>query len=337
MGKNKEPYSFNSSNLIVYIWQYRILLIVIAVLTILISAIYSLTITPKYKSSVVLFPASSASVSGSLLTESAFSTNDLLKFGGEQEGEQLMQVLQSNEIRNRIINKYKLAQHYHIDTLSGSFRYQLNGAYNGNIKFRRTEFMSIVIEVLDTNPDTAALIANDISNFVDTVMNNIVRQRAIKALALVAKQYNEVNDQMLALQDSLMKIRGKGVFDYEAQSQSLSNVYASAIKSGNNRSERKIEAQLSVLAKYGGTYVSLRDKLLKYNDRISVLSSKYQQAKLDAEQNLPFKYVVERASRSDKKAYPTRWLIVFTSTLSALFLAIILILIRDTIRNKSIN
>jgi uncharacterized protein involved in exopolysaccharide biosynthesis len=332
MGKNKD--NFNSSNLILYIWNNRKILLLVLGTSVIISAIYSFSITQKFKSAVVMFPASSASVSGSLLTESAFSSNELLKFGGEQEGEQLMQVLQSGEIRSRIMKKYNLAQHYHIDSNSGTYHYQLNVTYDGNIKFRRTEYMSVVVEVLDTDPDTAALIANDIACFVDTVMNGIIHERATKALALVENEYNDVQSTMAKLQDSLKSIQKKGVFNYEAQTQSLSSVYAAAVKEGNTNAVRRLESQLSLLAKYGGAYVSVRDRLIKYNDRISVLSSKYQQAKMDAQQDLPYKYIVEKAYRSDRKAYPVRWLIVMVSAISALFLTLILLLIRDTIQNK---
>ena len=42
--------------------------------------------------------------------------------------------------------------------------------------------MSIIIEVLDKDPVTAANIANDISNLVDSTMNRIQRDRAMHCL-----------------------------------------------------------------------------------------------------------------------------------------------------------
>jgi uncharacterized protein involved in exopolysaccharide biosynthesis len=281
-----------------------------------------------------LFPVAAASVSGSLLTESAFSSNEILTFGGEKECEQMMQIMQSSEIRTRIIKKYNLAQHYGIDSNSKSFYFSLNSAFDSNIKFRRTEYMSVVIEVLDTDPDTAALIANDIANNIDTVMNQIVHERAVKALSLVENEYNQLISRSGVLQDSLKKIRELGVLNYEAQTQALSNAYAVAVKDGNTNAARQIERKLSIIAKYGGAYESVNSSLSACNDRLKLMSSKYQQAKVDAEQNLPYKYVVERAYPSDRKAYPTRWIIVFVSTLSTLFFALVILLIRDTLTHK---
>lgn len=335
MGKNKKQFQFNSVNLVLFIWGNRKILLLVLVVSILISVIYSFTLTPKYKSSVTMFPASSVSVSGSLLTESAFSTNEILRFGGEEECEQLVQVLQSGEVRSKIMEKYHLAQHYRIHPQSKTYHYQLNVAYDENIRFRRTEYMSVVVEVLDPNPDTAALIANDIAGYVDTVMNKIVRQRAVKALNLVEGEYFSLQKELASVQDSLREINKKGVFNYEAQTQSLSNVYAAAIKEGNHIAASKVEQQLNVLARYGAIYISLRDKLDKYNERMSILASKYQQAKVDAQQDLPYKYVVEKAYPSEKKAYPVRWLIVFVSASFSFFLTLVILVVRKNIRLRS--
>lgn len=332
MGKKKDKY--DASNFVIYAWKRRKILLSVTFFAFIVSVIASLLITPRFKSTVIMFPTAAASVSGSLLSESMFSSNELLKFGGEEEGEQLMQILQSQEIRNRIVQKYDLFKHYRIKTDSPYARTRLNEEYDSNIKVRRTELMSIVVDVLDTDPDTAAFIANDISNYVDTVMNQITRERAQMAFSLVAKEYNDLSLKINTLQDSLKKIRKLGVVNYESQSEALSNAYAQALRDGNQNAARQLESKLAVLAKYGGSYVSLRDFLLNESKRLSLLTAKYQQAKVDAEQNLPYKYIVDKAYRSDRKATPKRMIIVLASTVSAFFLALLFLVIADTIRLK---
>jgi uncharacterized protein involved in exopolysaccharide biosynthesis len=333
MGKKKDRY--NSVNFIIYVWNHRKILITISTIAFVVSIIASLLITPKYKSAVVMFPTAAASVSGSLLGEGMFATNELLQFGGEEQGEQLMQILQSQSIRDRIVLKYNLVRHYKINPHARYFRTRLNTMYDENIKIRRTELMSIVVDVLDTDPDTAAFIANDISNLVDTVMNQITKERARKALALVGKEYTDLTNRIHALQDSLRTIQELGIVNYESQSEALSTAYAQALRDGNQRASAQLEKKISLLAKYGGTFVTLRDLLLKETERLSLLTAKYQQAKVDAEQDLPYKYVIDKASGSDKKASPKRAIIVLASTLSAFFLALLLLLIIDTIRKQN--
>lgn len=333
MGKKRDRNS--SLNFIIYIWKQKKLLLAISAIAFVVSVIASLMITPKYRSAVIMYPTAAASVSGSLLSESMFSNNELLQFGGEEQGEQLMQILQSQVIRDRIVQKYNLVKHYKIDPTSRYFRTRLNKEYDSNIKIRRTELMSIVVDVLDTDPDTAAFIANDISNLVDTVINQITRERAQKALALVGKERDDLTMRINLLQDSLKQIQEQGIVNYESQSEALSNAYAQAIKDGNQRAASQLEKKINILARYGGTFVTLQGLLKKETERLSQLSAKYQQARADAEQDLPYKYVIDKASSSDKKASPKRSIIVLASTFSAFFLALLLLLIVDTIRKHN--
>jgi hypothetical protein len=291
MSKKKNKLDFSALEIILYIWNKRSFFLIISGLAFIVSSIVSYTITPKFKSAVVMFPTAAASVSATLMTQSAFSSNELLKFGGEQESEQLMQVLQCGDIRSHIINRYNLGSHYHIDPNSKTYYFQLNSAYDQNIKFRRTEFMSIVIEVMDENPKIAADIANDISGYVDTVMNQITHERAVKAFYLVEKEYKELQINIKNLQDSLYRIR-------------------------NNKTY----------------YTSTNEILPKYNEQLAVLSAKLQQTRVDVEQNLPCKYIVEKAYLSDKKATPIRWIIVFVTVVSTFFVALFLLLIRESFK-----
>jgi Uncharacterized protein involved in exopolysaccharide biosynthesis len=294
-----------------------------------------LFITPKFQSTVIMFPASSASISRSLLDLNVSSQDDILKFGSEQEGEQLMQVLNSAEIRDKVIRKFNLYKHYKIDTTSGFWRTKLYNEYKSNIKFHRTEFMSVIIDVLDVDRDTAAYIANEISNQVDTVMTRIQHERAQKALSIVEKEYNDMVNQMNLLEDSLKHIRLLGVINYKAQAKALNEAYANAIASGKTSGIKTLESKLKILAQYGGSYVTLSDLLKLETERLSILRGKYMDARVDAEQSIPHKFVVDKAYKSEKKAYPKRTLIVLISAISAFFLSLLLMIFRDTITAKT--
>jgi hypothetical protein len=148
----------------------------------------SLSIAEKYKSTIILFPSSSSSISNDLLGRN-LAKKDILKFGEEEEVEQLMQVLQSDDIRDRIIQKYNLLEHYDIDTASKYPMTQLYKEFASNVDISRTEFMSVKIEVLDIDAQFAADMANDMAALVDTVMNKMQKNRARKAFTIVEKEY----------------------------------------------------------------------------------------------------------------------------------------------------
>ena len=67
-----------------------------------------------------MFPAASVSVSKNLVETNVITsdTKDILTFGEDEESERLLQVLYSDQIREHIIDKFNLMQHYKIDTAS---------------------------------------------------------------------------------------------------------------------------------------------------------------------------------------------------------------------------
>ena len=299
----------------------------------IVSIIAALSIDEKYKSEVILFPAASSSVSHDLLAVN-LAKKEILKLGEEEEVEQLLQVLNSDEIRNKIIKKYDLMNHYDIDS-SDRFPYtELYREFNDNIEFTPTKFMSVKISVLDKDAQMAADIANDISALVDTVRIKMQRERALEALALVKREYLTLNSQIKVLEDSLTVLRSYGVVDYESQTEVLTDAYGQAIIMDNNSAVRKIQLKLDILAKYGGAYVSIRDYLEYEKKQLSNLKSKYAEAIVDATQTLPTKFVVNQAVKAEKKSYPIRWLIVVVSTFSAFILSLLFLVVYDAIKKR---
>lgn len=333
MSNNNIEYNFDSSGLFSFIFKHRKPLIIITGIAILLSSAISFIIEPKFKSTVIIFPASSTSVSHELLNENLVEKN-ILKFGEEEEVEQMMQVLQSDEIRDNIVKKYNLYKHYEIDTTSKFPKTKLIQEYNNNISINRTEYMSIEIEVLDKNPDTASNIANDIAAYLDTVMNRMQKSRAVKALKIVEKEYLSLKDHIKMLQDSIDALRALGIFDFESQSEVLMDAYAQALAEGRLEGAKKVKEKLDILAKYGGTYATMRDLLIYEIEKVSKLESKYQEAKVDVEQDLPHKFVVNKAQPAERKSYPVRWLIVLISTLSAFLLTVLLLIIIENVKKK---
>ena len=101
-------YNFNSVDLLIYIWKKRAILIGVGLIAGIASIIISLMITPMFQSSVIMFPASNASISKDLLSQNYSGRQNVHGFGEEPEAEQLLQILNSEPIRARIIQKYNL-------------------------------------------------------------------------------------------------------------------------------------------------------------------------------------------------------------------------------------
>lgn len=335
--EQEKSFDFNSGNLIAFLFRHRKLLITVTLIAAVVSAIVSLLIENKYKSTVVLFPTTTNSISKALIADNFGGKDDVLELGEEEEAEQMLQVLNSDEIKNRIIEKYDLMKHYDIDT-TDKYKYtKLSNQYESNISFERTEFMSVKVEVLDRDPDTAALIANDIAALIDTVKNRMLKQIAREALKIVEDEYFGMQHDMRVLEDSLDKIRSYGVHDPEAQSEVLTDQLAVAIIAGNKNAVKEIEEKLDLLAKYGGAYSSIRDNFEWDRKQLSFVKAKYAEAKIDAERSLEHKFIVSHAVPAEKKSYPIRWLIVVTSSVATFLFTIICILVYNSIRELRIR
>jgi len=337
--KEEKKYKFNLStlDLLIFAWNKRIPLIIVTVIAAIVSIIVSYRITPLFKSEVVMFAEPDAFVSKYLLSYSYVGRKGMLSFGEEEETEWLLQVLNSNQIRDRIIEKYNLMHHYEIDTSHRYKRTLLNKAYNSNIDFRRTKYLSVVISVLDKDPNIAANIANDIANLVDTIMNKIILERASVGLELVNEQLGNLHEQIRVYEDSLTVLNKLGINHYEAQSERLIEAYGYALKDGNIEGAKRLQKELQNLSEYGSAYVSIRDQLIHYKQQLYILNMKYVEAKVEAEQALPHKYVVDYAYPAEKKSYPKKSIVVLTFTIAAFIFALFVLLAVDIIRRNKIK
>jgi len=325
---NNSANSFTDSyKVAIFLYKWRKTLLILGVSAAVLSAIFSspLFIAPLYKSTVIMYPASSNSISKSLLTENAGPKKDILEFGADEQTEQMLQILNSNRIKDEVISRYNLAEHYGIKPGAKYYQTRLYYRFNSNITFRRTEYMAVKISVLDKDPQLAANIANEIANLLDSAKNDMQKERATKGFKLVEAEYLSQQNQIELMEDSLTKIRKLGVQDYETQAEMLNRQLAKEIASGNTRAINALENKLKVLALYGGPYVSIRDALVNEKKQLSFIKARYEEAKMDAYEEIPQKFIVENASKAERKAYPIIWIIVLLSTLGTLLAGMLVI------------
>ncbi len=368
MTNRKEDSSsyLDAVNFVFFILKWWKPLVVVTIAAITLSSIFSgpSFIKPKYKSSVIFFPGTTNSISKALLGENP-ADKDILAFGDEAEAEQLLQILNSDDIRDRISAKYDLMKHYGIEPGSRYPLTQLYREYEGNISYERTEYMSVKITVYDTEPQLAADIANDIAALLDSMKTKIQRERAEEGLKIVESEYFAKTRSIQEMEDSLKKIRERGIFDYEVQSKILNEEYSKASSLFNNETERlksveqytdtkdtaviglkgrisavkenlkEIESNLKLLSELGGANISLTQNLELERRQLSLLKEKYDKARVDARQVIPHKFIVNHAVKAEKKSYPIRWLIVLITTVSTFLLSVIFIIFIEYLRRKN--
>lgn len=321
----------NKSNLglLEFLWHWKWTLISISIAAAIISSIVALSMTPLYNSTVILFPAKTSSVSFSAEAKED-KTSD---FGEEEQAEQLLQILQSSKIRNHIIGKYNLMNHYKIDTSARYKKTNLTREYESKISFERTRYGSIKIEVLDHSKDTAMLIANEIGQYVDSVKNDMIHARTREAFKIVKRKYNKLQQELNSLVDTITKLNSLGVVGQEERA----SLYQS-LGTSNSPKERELIRDLIKTNSKHGSQLDRLEELREFKiEKLTDLQKVYEQAESNANTEFTHKFIVENAAKAEKKAYPIRWLIVVVSTVAAFLFTAFLILMLQKINEIRLN
>lgn len=326
--ENETKQTYSSQNLLVLLWKWRKVLIGVTLLAALVSAGISLTMDEYYKSVAIIFPAKSSSVT---LRSNANEKDKLTEFGEEESAEQLLQILGSAEVRDKIISTYDLYDHYGVDSTEDFARTKVVKEYEGNISFERTKYGSIEIEVLDQDPEIAAAIANDIANYVDTVKNRMIRERMREPYQLGLKEYAAVDGEINTIIDKMLAFADSGVVTGQERP-SLIDAKAEAMKNRDTEAIEELQRQIDINKRYGIIFDALseqrEEKIMRREEVKEILA----QLQADANIRIAQKFPVEYATPAEKKSYPIRWLIVAVSTLGTFLFAAILILFLERLK-----
>ncbi|MEG2070369.1 MAG: Wzz/FepE/Etk N-terminal domain-containing protein [Bacteroidales bacterium] len=326
---------FNSFSLIQFVWKWRKWITGICIAAAVLSFCFSTHwfIRPQFKSTAVIYAPRTNSIAKILMNEQNYNERlDIKAYAVEEETEQMMQILNSQDIKNAIIKKFNLIKHYSIDTNARYWKTKLDKTLTNSITIKRTEYGAISITVMDVDPVLASEMANEIANQLDTVKNRIEHERAMAAYHLLQKQLVDIDAELARVDDSIQVLMQHGVFDFESQSERVMQQYAIAVAQGNSAGVQRLEKELEKLSTYGPRARSLRDLQYGFRSYQTLCKSKMMDAKMDMDSQMPVKFIVEKAIPADKKAYPKKFVIVLISTVAAFILSILVLLTIEKIK-----
>ena len=307
------------------VWRNSKFLTILAVITIFVSAIVSLLLTEYYRSTVVIFPARTNSLT---LNESSVRRGNISDFGEEEEAEQLLQIINSEELLERVIDKNNLYSHYKIQEDDKYARSKIRHKYRNNVTAKRTKYNSIDISVVDINPQMAANIANSISEFTDSVKNRMIRERARTSMPMLDDEYQRLNQALTGVTNELDKLQAIGVLS-EIERGGLYEAYGQSLRYGDGKIVNELREQIETNKKYGDEYDAQRKLRDVLTDQILRFNSYKNQFIADSDIDIPQKFLVDMAVPADKKSYPVRWLVVMGALFSVLLFAVILLILRE--------
>jgi len=320
MSNQQEGVKNASEGLIKFVWSNRKKLLLFTGAAAVLSGIIAFLMTPLFLSTAVVFPAATSSVS---FSEQRNAKAAAMDFGEEEQAEQLVQILQSSRIRDKVVSEFNLMEHYDIDAKGSNKYFKLNEAYNNHISFNRTRFGSIRIDVLDEDPKLAAKIANKIVDLIDTVKNEMIAERTLPAFKVNERKLAQMKhdrDEILRKLDSLADL---GVIPLDVRS----NLFQAYVDAKNPKDREELKAKIDINMKYGAMYDGLEymrnEKIVKIED----FNVSYEQAESDANTKFNHKFIVERAVEADKKDKPKRLIIIIVSSMAAFFIGLFSLLL----------
>ncbi|HNX56313.1 MAG TPA: Wzz/FepE/Etk N-terminal domain-containing protein [Prolixibacteraceae bacterium] len=313
---------FDNQNLLEIIWKWKKHLIIVGVLAVLFSAIFSSSvfIQPKYKSTARIYPSF-----------------NIYTFSDESESEQLLEIINSMDIKLRVIDAFNLSDVYKITKSDPLYQSYILGEFNDNVSFKKTEYETVEISVLDTDPKRASAMCDSIIAFLDDKIRTIHKVKYDEVVKIASKDLKSLDHELDSIKTKMDALRKDyKILDYESQAKEVTrgmvNVLAEQKK--NTSGGKELQEWMKNLSEKGGEYeilTSLQKTCLEERDSIK---KAYDQAVSSAKKKISYGQRIQNPIPSDKKAYPVRWLIVLASTLSALFIALLAILVLEN-RKKS--
>ena len=332
----QEKNEFNSFSLINYVWQWRKLFLIVCGTTAVLAFFFSTSwfIKPQYKATTVIYAPRTNSVSKIINNDNGNEKLDIKAYAMEDETEQMMQILNSREIKDILIERYDLVNYYGLGKKSRGWQTKLYETLEGFIDIQRTKYGAISITVTDWNPEQAAKIANDIVAELDILKNKIEYERARIGYEALEIQLIESEQRLQRMTDTLSKFAQRGVYLFEAQAERVIQQYAIALAQGNTAGVQRLQNELVKLEKWGLEASALKKEQTYVIEYITWTRQRMFNARMDMETHMPTKFVLEKAIAPDKKSYPKKLIIALTSTIGAFFLLLMILLFMDKIKQE---
>jgi uncharacterized protein involved in exopolysaccharide biosynthesis len=308
---------FKSKRLINILIRWKFHLAVIMIAAAILAAFFSssIFITPLFKSFAVLYPS------------------NITAYADESLSEQMMQVLQSKDIRDSMVAKFDLPRHYAIDPNYEFYTSTLLQEYNQNVKISKTPYDAVTIEVWDKDPKIACDMVNEIMSQYNLKLRGLHKEKFREVVNNYRTFFDYKKKEMDSIQERSRELGVKyGLLDYPNQTREVMRAYLSGGGSGSRGSE--VNRLKKNLEEKGGEREMISQLTVSLASTYGTFRLDYDRAVLNMNRNYTYVNVLNKPFVADKKGYPVRWVIVVVSALASLFVAVIVIGIFESRRKR---
>lgn len=294
-------------------WKYHlgIIALIAAVLSIVLSAPFLLK--PTFKSVTVIYPV------------------NMGKYSEESYTEQMLEILESGDIRDEMIAAFNLAKHYKISPTKKYFKALLYKKYATMVTAKKTENEAVRIRILDTDPVQASAMCDSLRKYFDRKVQSLHRVKWAEEIDIRTAELGRWKKEMDSITRCLADL-GKeyGVMEISGQAEGLSTAYFQAVANGKDNSV--LREQFSNVAAKSPEARSLMLRVEGASMMVAEIMKKRDEAFRELTKVVTYSVVVTPPYPADKKDRPKRSLIVLMSVFVTLLMAMVVI---GVIENRS--
>jgi capsular polysaccharide biosynthesis protein len=300
---------FESLSFLKWLGKYLRPLLVIQITALILSIIFtsSFFIPKEYKSFTIIYPS------------------NMSDYSHESPSEQMLEFLNSVDIKNAVIDKFDLLNHYELKKNGNPYIEKIYHQFDNNVSVKPTEYGAVELTVSDRSPDTACLMVNYILEVLNKKILTVQRGKAIEVANLLKTQLDLKHHQI----DSLSKISKQlseqyGLLEFDNQTREVTRAYYQAIASGKSQKQvDEIQQQLKNLQEHGIEYREINQHIDLYISSESALGMKYEDAMKDVNRNFTFWNSVSAPYIPDNYSYPPRLLFILGACFAVFLFSIL--------------
>ncbi len=268
---------------------------------------------PRYMSRSVVYPV------------------NLNSYSIETRTDQLLQLLESNSIRDSLIKRFDLGTVYEVDTSSQGGYFALYNEFMERVDISKTTYESVRIEIVDEDPRRARDMVNGMLEQVNLLARRLQREKSYEVLTISQRSLDHARIKLDSVEARLDTLRQRnGILDYEGQVKELTKGYMRLIAAGAPKARLdEVQGLIDDMERKGGEFRALSELSDLFRMNYDRLLTEHERVINDVTKELTYTNVIVYPEVSDKKVYPVRWLVLVLTVVSGLLLTYLLLIWRD--------
>lgn len=294
--------------------RHRVFIVLSVMITGIAATLGALTMTPTYRSVATVYPI------------------NLENFSNESPTEQMMQWLRGRNVMDLVVDSFALDKVWGLDKSDAQFEHKLSKKYNRAIRFKKTLYESVDIDVRLDNAVMAKNVANGIVHAYNKTVReewrNKYREEVDNFERVIALKNNEI-DSVQSVHTNMSKTYE--ILDYEVQAKEVARGYLGTVDAASGRliNQEGIKRLKENLELKGGDFLRNHARFLHLMEELTVIKRAYAESLRLYNSENSYASLVSRPVASDKPYSPIIWMFAFIGLLGGLVLSLLVVFLRE--------